>query len=232
MKRLFLSLLPVALLLASCGETFQEVAARHQTAIDALRADMEQIADLVEAGPADTAPAAPLDPPPVFKVNDAAGSNTAILMLERLIEPERSLPSDELLDLRLSNGLENVFIWSKRKGKAFETFEPAILDTTSVRYLVVYQALQHEAPKVDAQLHYTIGGARLGVHVYDREKKALVASFPVAALSAQTVEYTYRKDGSDQAVAANNWARSSLWENLRKAVTEALAEKTGGIFAL
>lgn len=220
------------MLLASCGETFHEVAVRHQPAIDTLRADMEQLAALVQAGTADTAPAAPLDPPPVFKVNDAAGSNTAILILERLIEPERSFQSGELLDLRLSNGLENLFIWAKREGKAFETFEPAILDATAIRYLVVYQVLQHEAPKVDAQLQYTIGGARLGVHVYDREKKALVASFPVAALSPERVEYTYRKDGSDQAAAANNWARSSLWENLRKVILPALAEKTGGIFAL
>lgn len=231
MKRL-LFLLPAAVLLASCGETNQEVAARHQPAIDALRADMEQLAALVQAGPADTAPAAPLDPPPVFKENDAAGSNTAILILERLIEPERNFPSGELLDLRLSNGFENPFIWAKREGKAFENLEPAILDNTSIRYLVVYQVLQHEAPKVDAQLQYTIGGARLGVHVYDREKKALVASFPVAALSAEKVEYTYRKDGSDQAVAANNWARSSLWENLRKVILPALAEKTGGTFVL
>lgn len=232
MKRLLLLLLPAAVLLASCGETNQEVAARHQPAIDALRADMEQLAALVQAGPADTAPAAPLDPPPVFKENDAAGSNTAILILERLIEPERNFPGGELLDLRLSNGFENPFIWAKREGKAFKTFEPAILETTSVRYLVVYQVLQHNAPKVDAQLQYTIGGARLGVHVYDREKKALVASFPVAALSSEKVEYTYRQDGSDQAAAAGNWARSSLWENLRVAVTKALAEKTGGVFAL
>lgn len=232
MKRILLSLLPAALLLSSCGETFHEVAARHQPAIGALRADMEQLAALVEAGPADTAPAAPLDPPPVYRQNDAAGSNTAILILERLIEPERKSPNGELLDLRLSNGFENFFIWAEREGKAFETFEEAILEATSLRYLVVYQVLQHDAPKVDTQLQYTLGGARLGVHVYDREKKALVASFPVAALSSEKVEYTYRQDGSDQAVAANNWARSSLWENLRAAVVKALAEKTGGVFAL
>ena len=95
MKRLLL-LLPAAVLLASCGETNQEVTARHQPAIDALRADMGQLAALVQAGPADTAPAAPLDPPPVFKENDAAGSNTTILILERLIEPERNFPGGEL----------------------------------------------------------------------------------------------------------------------------------------
>ncbi len=46
MNRVLLSLLPAALLLTSCGETFREVAARHQPALGALRADREQISAL------------------------------------------------------------------------------------------------------------------------------------------------------------------------------------------
>jgi hypothetical protein len=220
------------LFLTACGESFVEVAARHQPGLDALQADMKKLSELVAANPGEMALASPLDPAPVFKQNEMATSHTALLIHERLADPNKTFADKELLDLFLSNGLENFFIWSAWDDKVFEGFETDLQATLALRYLVAYKTLDLKEPLVDAKLNYTIGGARLGVYVYDREKDALVCSFPVAALSSETVEYQYRQDGSDQVSAANSWAHSSLWENLRKAILPALAEKTGGTFEL
>lgn len=223
--------LPV-LLLTSCGESFVEVTARHQPGLEALRADMTKLSELVAANPGEMALAAPLDPPPVFKQDEMVASNTVLLIHERLADPTKTFGDKELLNLFFSNGLENLIIWSTGEDKVFESFEKDLQSALALRYLVAYKTLDLKEPLVDAKLNYTIGGARLGVYVYDRETDALVCSFPVAALSSETVEYQYRQDGSDQVSAANSWARSSLWENLRKAILPALAEKTGGTFEM
>lgn len=232
MKTLLPFLVLPVLLLTSCGETFVEVAARHQADLDALQADMTKLSELVATNPGEMAPASPLDPPPVFRQDEKATSNTSLLIHERLTDPTKKFGDNELLDLYLSNGLENVFTWKQWDQKAFEGFEADLQGAVALRYLVAYKTLEFQEPRVDAKLNYTIGGARLGVYVYDRKKKGLVCVFPIGALSAETVEYTYRKDGSDQVSAANSWARSSLWENLRKAILPALAEKTGGTFEM
>lgn len=134
------------------------------------------------------------------------------------------------IDLYYSNGLENLFTWSPWEEKAFENYEQDLQRAFALRYLVAYKLLEHRVPSVDANLQYTIGGAALGVHIDDREKQELVCSFPVSALSDETVNYSYKQDGSDQVSAANSWARSSLWENLREAMLKTLAERTGGTF--
>lgn len=223
--------LPV-LLLTSCGETFVEVAGRHQPGLEALRADMTKLSELVAANPGEMALAAPLDPPPVFKKDKMEGTNTVLLVYERLADPTKTFGDKELLELFFSNDLENLIIWSTDEDKVFEGYEKDLQSALSLRYLVAYKTLDLKEPLVDAKLNYTIGGARLGIYVYDRETDALVCSFPVAALSSETVEYQYRQDGSDQVSAANSWAHSSLWENLRKAILPALAEKTGGTFEM
>ncbi len=59
--------------LASCGETFTEVASRNQSELDALRADLKKLGELVAVNPPAKEPASPLDPFPVYKDDDEAG---------------------------------------------------------------------------------------------------------------------------------------------------------------
>lgn len=232
MNRL-IPLLLVALLLTSCGEKFTEVAGRHQAELDALGADMKKLGELVAGNPGEKAPGSALDPLPVFKQDEAASSNTSLVVWERLADPAKEQKSDDdLMDLYFSNGLENCFTWSTWEEKAFDSFETDLAAATSIRYLVTYKTLEYKAPTVDDKLNYTIGGARLGVYVFDREKKEIVCAFPVVATSAETVNYQYRESGGDQVDSAQRWARSSLWEGLRKAILPALAEKTGGTFEM
>ena len=209
-----------------------KIAERNRAGLDSLQADMKQLSDLIASNPGEVTPSAPLDPSPVFKEDEGAGSNTAMVIHERLTEFEKKAGDEDLMDLFLSNGLENCFIWSTWEEKAFDSFESELQSALGLRYLIGYKTLEYIAPKVDAQLNYTIGGARLGVYVFDREKKEIVCAFPLAATSSETVNYQYRESGGDQAQSAQSWARSSLWENLRKAILPALAEKTGGTFEL
>jgi len=230
--RKLIGLLILPLFLTSCGESFLEVAGRHQAELDALGADMKQLSELVAAHPGEKVPETPLDPLPVYKEDGAAGSNASIVIWERLADPLKEYKTDELMDLYLSNGLENCFTWSTWEGKAFDNFETDLGNATSVRYLVTYKTLEYHPPVVDANLNYTIGGARLGVYVFDREKTEIVCAFPLAATSSETVNYQYQQSGGDQAQSAQRWARSSLWENLRKSILPALSEKTGGKFEM
>jgi len=220
-----------SLLLVSCGETFIEVAARHQSDLEKLRADLTKLGELVAANPTAKEPASPLDPAPAYKKDDTANSNTSIIAWERLADPNKEFKTDELMDFYLSNGLENCFEWATWDKKAFDNFEPTLRQVCSLRYLVTYKPVQYKAPVVDENLNYTIGSAASIVHVFDREKQEIVCSFHVVAASDEKVNYTYT-EGGDQLGAARSWARSSLWENLRNRTVEVLAAKTGGSFAL
>ncbi len=227
--------LPVALsclslFLASCGDSYQEVAARHQATLDTLREDMAKLSELVAANPEEMSAEMPLDPAPVFKQDDSAASNTVAVVWERLTDPSTQVDEKTAIDLYLSNGLENLFTWATWDMKAADNFEADLKNAAALRYLVSYKPLKLNPPQVDAEFNYTIGSVAMGVYVYDRQKKEIVRAFPVVAMSGARVGYQYRKDGSNQLQAARDWARSSLWENLRPAVTKALAERTGGTF--
>lgn len=229
--RLFPLALLLPVVLSSCGETFMEVATRNQADLDALRTDLKKLGELIAANPPakDAAPA--LDPAPVFKEDDEAGSNTALLPWELLADPTKEIPNDEWINLYYSNGIENLFVWSTwGDKKAFENYEAEIKRAAALRYLVAYQKIKHEAPAVDAQLNYRIGGAVLAIYVFDRTKQEIVCSFPVAAMSNAEVNYQYKENENRQS-AAQSWARSNLWENLRESVLKGLNEKTGGSFS-
>lgn len=228
-RRLFPLAVFVPLFLSSCGETFTEIASRNQADLDALRADYKKLGELVEANPPAKDLAEPLDPLPVYKDDDKTGSNTILVAWERLADPAKEIPSDDYMDLYYSQGIENLFIWATWDGKAFESYESELKTAAALRYLVTYKQLEYKAPVVDAQLNYTIGGAALAVYLYDRTKQEIVCSFPVAAMSDAEVNYQYKQNENQQA-AAQSWARSSLWENLREQVLKGLAEKTGGTF--
>ena len=228
-RRLFPLTVFVPLFLTSCGETFTEVASRNQADLDALRADYKKLGELVEANPPAKDLAEPLDPLPVYKDDDKTGSNTILVAWERLADPTKEIPSDSYMDLYYSHGTENLFTWATWEEKAFEGYEAEIKTAAALRYLVTYKQLEYKEPVVDAQLNYTIGGAAIAVHLFDRKTQEIVCSFPVAAMSDAEVNYQY-KQGENQQSAAQSWARSSLWENLREQTLKVLAEKTGGIF--
>ncbi len=226
-----LAALATSLLLSSCGEPFTKIAVRHQTELDLLRADLKHLSELVAANPPEKALAAPLNPAPSFVDESAGTSNVAILAWDRLADPEKKFETKEIMDLYLSNSLENIFIWSKWDSKAFETYEADLVSATSLPYLITYKTLKLQEPTVDENLNYTVGGASLGVYLYDRSKKEIVCAFPISALSPEEVSYQYR-EGDNKLEAARSWARSSLWDNLRKTLLAELPAKVGGSFGL
>lgn len=229
--RLFPFALLLPLVLGSCGgETFREVAARNQAGLDGLRADFKKLGELVAANPPAKELAAPLDPAPSFKDDDKEGSNTVLLAWELLADPVKEIPDEDYTNLYYSHGVENIFSWAEGEEKAFEDFEAELKGVAALRYLVAYKRLEYKEPAVDGELSYTIGGAALAVHLFDRAKQEIVCSFPVAAMSDAEVSYQY-KEGENRQAAAQSWAHSNLWENLREEILKGLAEKTGGVFA-
>jgi len=224
-------LLILVMLLSACGQSFDEVVAVHQSDFDQLKKDLLAAGVAVPPKHADINLVEPLDPVPRFKDNHLQESNTVVIPLEQLLDPndpKAEIAKDKGIDLYL-NDVGNFFIWAGQDDKAFDTFEVELKAAFQVRYVVVYKTLEITNPKVIDEKTYQPGAVVMGVYVYDINRHELVMAFRISAKSAEKVSYSYDEGRSATRAAASS-ARSSLWEATREELLKTLAEKTGGSF--
>ena len=85
----------LALLFTSCGEAYKEVAARHQEGLDALKADLKKLSELVpetfQGNEVELAGA--MDPLPEYD-GDEISSNATILVWDQLVDLEGDIDDE------------------------------------------------------------------------------------------------------------------------------------------
>ncbi len=226
--RLLFVVLPLLAALSSCGKTFSDVAALHQTDFESLKTSLAEAAEAVPENPVNLDLAKPLDPAPKFIKGKLDESNTLISTLEQLKDPNANIPDDKGLDFYL-NDVKNLYIWAEQDDKAFDDYEEELQAAFKLRYVVFYQTLEFQTPTmVDAET-YDRGGVVMAVYIYDIKEAKIVCAFPIGGQAAEKVSFQYNADSSKMSAGLKH-ARSTMWEAVRGELFKALEEKTGGSF--
>src|SRR5215207_7133239 len=102
-------LLGLALALAGCGKTAQNVIDEQRPAMDNLRGRLGDIAQALPEEPDGRSAPADLSPPPRYGTADA---NTDIMMYDQMVSPEDGMLDEDDLDLLMSNIMLSPLRWT------------------------------------------------------------------------------------------------------------------------
>lgn len=231
----------LTLAVIGCGPTNQNVIDQYKPHFETKRAQFKKIAGLLPAvgSVKKNSGHTQLEPKPH---SDRVGkeSNTEILMVEQLADPDILLRSPEEVDLLLSGDLLTCMRWtgpknpmaeSVRRQSAANLCSSAEFDRIlAYSYLVVLRVVNYRKPEVLTLKTYIEGTVELEGFLVDLRSDKIVASFHVKAQSDPKVDYQVMGK-EDPVRKAEGFAYSTLWVNARKKVAEALVEMTGGTFA-
>ena len=238
-KSLFMLFVVLALLLAGCGPTNQDVIEQYTPQYTQLRADLRDIGSTLDPASGEIAVTQPLDPRPVYTAGSKEIQNTDIMMLDHLFDPDQSLNLTGL-DLTLSNYLLRLLRWT---GPA-SPMQPSALDAPvmegldadfeqalQVRYLGVAAVVQHDPAVAVSEAQFTGGSAEVVGFLVDMQTRQVLCTFRITAAANQEVSYTY-EEGDSKTQALERFANSTLWSNARAAFIEKMNQVCGGDFAL
>jgi hypothetical protein len=178
---------------------------------------------------------AKLDPGPVYDVKQGE-YNTEIAMAAQLADPDIDLQVSKDVDLLLFEGglVQNLRMLGPKsitspsirvEGKSLQRYEDAL----NHRYLVVLRPVTFVRPQAVNARQYTPGVVDLEGFVVDLRADKILAEFRVTGRSAKQTTAAIRPDESEKE-KIEAAAYSTLWEDARGKVAEALRETTGGTF--
>lgn len=227
----------LALALTGCPPSLGEVADQFAPKLGARHADVKQVVSTLPAPGSLTAPtaAAGLTPAPVYD-EDAGTYTMDIVQLEQLEDPKvelRLLP--DKLDLLTSNVYvsplgdvgPNGMSAEDRARSSNEFYGKRFEAALALRYLAVVRTISLAKPIATSETEFEGGEATFEVFLIDTQDKAIKASFPVAARSKPSVEYTYQEGKDDKKERLAAFARSTLWEDAREKVAAGLRTHAG-----
>ncbi len=232
------------LILSGCGERQRAVHDRHREPYSALRAELMEYSK--SAPSAAVKPAAALSPKPVL-VDDAGEerSNTAILMVENLANPEMTLEDFKKagkFQAGLDKGLPEAFRSMARSGsepddKAFDGLDKWLASKLGYRYLGGIQVTAYTPPVVNSPTEFVHGSVEGWVWLIDRQTKQVIFADKFQALSSGKIDFQFKMTrgrevpDSFKMTEGQKSADSDLWVNARTAILAKLAEGTGGEFS-
>jgi hypothetical protein len=223
--------------LAGCKENNRDAIARMRPEFALLRARLAKIGQTILVTPAGVEPhRTKLSPPPVF---DAARKqfNTDIFAFEQLADIYAKPRFDLIAESDLVRALQYTGehnpaaepLLRERKGKEMEQWLRAAL---GYRYIVVYRAVSLIEPTVVDEHSFTPGQIALALYVVDLANGDQVYPCGVAfGHTALSTSYTY-KQGEDPSASLAEFAHSTMYESVRKAVRAKLGAMTNGRFVL
>jgi hypothetical protein len=227
-------LLALALTLAGCGKTTQDVIDEQRPAMNALRTHLSDIAlALPDQASRQSAPA-DLSPPPRYGTEDA---NTDILMYDQMFDPEDGMRDPSDLDLFLSNIVLLPLRWSGPVNPLSESFlddaagnfDQQFTRAAGLSYIGVARVRGYEPPVAIDAKNYTGGSAEIDGFLVSLSTNEVLCSFSVSAAPDESVSYTY-KENEDPRSQLEGFVRSSIWQDGRTKLLSSFGEFCGGEF--
>jgi hypothetical protein len=227
--------LALALVLAGCGTTAQDVINQHKGAMDALRARLAAIGAALPEQAGELRAVADLQPRPVYA---PTGANTDLMMYEQLLSPEDDLNDPEDLDLLLSRAMLTPLLWSGPEnplsdpgGTADEAFAENFTRAARMAYVGVARVRRYEPPVALDAKTYRGGVAEIDGYLVALDNNEVMCSFSVTAEPDEKVSYTY-KEGQSREAQLESFVRSSIWTAGREKLIAGFNEFCAGDFKL
>ncbi|HEY1012970.1 MAG TPA: hypothetical protein VGE07_09735 [Herpetosiphonaceae bacterium] len=225
--------LAIALLLAGCGKTNQDVINEQRGAMDALRTKLADISQTLPEAADEQKAEGKLSPEPVYSESDTA--NTDIVMYDHLVNPDDDMNDGDDLDLLLSEHLLTPLQWAGPDNPMSESvlgdsagdFEQEFKRAAGLSYLGVARVRSYEpAVAIDEQT-FQGGAAEIDGYLVSLKDNEILCSFSIAAEPDESVSYSY-KPNQDRKTQLEGFVRSSIWEDGRTKLIEGFREHCGG----
>ena len=220
------------LVLAACGQNAGDVIASFKPRMDEMRARLQAtIAALPQPGVAVSSSMSVADPKPVFDA--AAGTyNTAFLSAEEIATGD-----DPAFALNLTSDLGLALAWTGPKNPMADSAMSGSIDgldkqfeaALATPYAVIYRAVSYAPPKASDATNFEGGNIDMEAFLVRTANATSVASCRIQGESAQEVSYSYKK-GDDPVARLEAFAKSTLYDDVRKKLAACLTEQTGGTF--
>lgn len=220
-----------------CGQTNREVIDSYRARMQEKREQLAAIAGkLPPAGTVEVQARRELEPRPVHDTR-AKGSNVEILMEANLKAPDLRLKTPDVIDLHLAGDLLRCILWTGPSSpldtavqEQHDSAFPAMFESALAKpWLVVVRTVRYDQARFVRAESYVPSRCELELVMVDLRNSEIVRAMKVAARSDPTVSYWYRS-GDDKLERARAFAYSSLYSNVVRLVTAALARETGGTF--
>jgi hypothetical protein len=212
-------LLALALTLAGCGKTAQDVIDEQRPAMNALRTRLSDIALALPDQAAEQSAPADLSPAPRYGTADA---NTDIMMYDQMFDPEDDMLDPADLDLIMSNIILSPLLWTG-------DFDQQFTRAAGLSYVGVARVRSYEpAVAIDAKT-YSGGSAEIDGFLVSLSTNEVLCSFSVSAAPDESVSYTY-KENEDPRSQLEGFVRSSIWQDGRTKLLAGFGEFCGGEF--
>jgi hypothetical protein len=225
-------LLALALTLAGCGKTTQDVINEQRPAMNALRTRLSDIALALPDRAAEQKAPADLSPPPRYGTADA---NTDIMMYDQMFDPEDDMLDPTDLDLIMSNIILSPLLWTGPENPLSSVddsagdFDQQFIRAAGLSYVGVARVRSYEpAVAIDAET-YSGGSAEIDGFLVSLSTNEVLCSFSVSAAPDESVSYTY-KENEDPKSQLEGFVRSSIWQDGRAKLLAGFGEFCGGEF--
>ena len=203
-----------------CQPSADSVVSKFRSELEAIKEKLDQIKNTLPESAEDIK--AQLVPKLVLDEQSPEHNCESIMFLELAgAEPKH--------DLLLTSNLSSSLFWLDKppSGGSSEFMERTMKAACKSRYLVVHRVDESQLPVAVSDTEFQGGLVQIDGFVIDMDSLEIVASYRVQAKPEESVQFSV-KAGEDRKSRLQSFAHSSVWNNARQLVSEAIQSNTGG----